>query len=410
MSRPERTVAGAVRLTAAVLTLALPLAACGNKKPPQPPPRMVPAQTTDLTVAQRGLELQLSLTYPTTTIGGLALPGLEAVEVRRLVREIVEQPPEVEGVAESGEPAAAEPEPPEPAEPEPEEPAPSLFGRLSEARASALTAENRVQVDPREFAGLAEPVLRIEGAELTAAVTGDRLQVRLPIEPPAPADVEPVQVYGVVSTAGRRLESAISNLVNVQPQQPPPAPVLKSVEPSADGIEIAWRADDDPAVGFRVYRRDADSRTYGEPIGQLAASTRSHRDTTARFGARYVYTVTAVSRGAPLTESALAAEREVDYQDRYPPPPPEGLVVLAESGRVRLLWEPSEADDVAGYRVYRRATDEADYWRLVDEPRVELDYVDSEVAAGRRYSYYITAVDLQGNESEASESGEAVVP
>ncbi len=78
---------------AIVLLLGLAAAGCGNKRPPKAPPRMVPAATTDLEVAQRGGELQFAFTYPAVTIGGQPLPGLEAVELWRMSRPLSRRRP-----------------------------------------------------------------------------------------------------------------------------------------------------------------------------------------------------------------------------------------------------------------------------------------------------------------------------
>ena len=161
---------------------------------------------------------------------------------------------------------------------------------------------------------------------------------------------------------------------------------------------------------FRVYRRDAASRAYGTPIAQPTTTARSHLDQTASFDSRYVYSVTTVSLESPLVESALTAEREVQYDDRYPPEPPGGVIVFAEAGRVRVLWEPSPATDLAGYLVYRRSADGSGFDRLTTDPGLELEYLDATVASGRGYSYYVSAVDSSGNESEASETVDVEVP
>ena len=65
-------------LLAAVLLLPLAAVGCGKKGDPMPPPKIVPAPTKELTLAQRGLEVRLELPYPKTTAAGLALTGLAA--------------------------------------------------------------------------------------------------------------------------------------------------------------------------------------------------------------------------------------------------------------------------------------------------------------------------------------------
>lgn len=396
---------------AVLLAIGLTGAGCGNKRPPKAPPRIVPATTTDLVVSQRGTELQFALTYPAVTIGGLPLDGLEAVELWRYTRPLVPPPAEEEeGAPADDEETEAEPEVVE--EPEEEAPArPFLFRRP--VVAAAIRAEDRVQVDPREFLALAQVEQRIEGPELQAAINGDRILLRLPLGelPPAevPEEERDIELFAVITVSTRGLGSELSNVVKILPRTPPVAPSRIETQPGADGINLVWTADD-PEVGFRVYRREAASRVYGLPIAEPAPEARSHRDQTALFGSSYVYSVTRVSQPAPLVESALATEREVQYDDRYPPAPPGGLIVLAEAGQVRILWEPSEASDLAGYLVYRRAGDGAGFDRLTAEPGLDLEFLDTTVDSGRSYSYYVSAIDRSGNESEASETVDAEVP
>jgi hypothetical protein len=395
------------------LALGLTAAGCGNKRPPKAPPRMVPAKTTDLEIAQRGRELQFAFSYPAVTIGGLPLPGLEAVELWRMTRPLRPQPEAGEETDESAgdeEMAAAEPVVEEnPASQPPT--SPFLFRRP--AAEAEVRAEDLIQVDPREFLALAEVVLRIEAAELQAAISGDRVLLRLPLAelppPEVPEEEREIEFFGVLTVSSRGLGSELSNLVKILPRTPPAPPSQIETQPGADGVNVVWRADE-PPVGFRVYRRDAASRVYGEPIAQPAADARSHLDKTTSFDSRYVYSVTTVAQETPLVESALTAEREVQYEDRYPPEPPRGLIALAEPGRARLLWEPSADKDLAGYLVYRRSADGTGFDRLTTEPGLELEYLDSAVNSGRGYSYYVSAVDLSGNESEASESVDVEVP
>ena len=101
----------------------------------------------------------------------------------------------------------------------------------------------------------------------------------------------------------------------------------------------------------------------------------------------------------PPIESAIASEREVRYQDRFAPPPPTELVALAETGRVRLVWRASEAEDVVGYIVYRRAGGDGGFERISAQPVENAEFTDTGAASGRTYTYRVTAVDAAGNES-----------
>jgi fibronectin type 3 domain-containing protein len=173
---------------------------------------------------------------------------------------------------------------------------------------------------------------------------------------------------------------------------------------------VEWTAVEGATAGYGVYRRDAQERAHGRPIHVAGPQDRSWLDTTARFGQSYIYTVTALAQQEPVVESGITSEREVRYQDRFPPPAPAELVALAEAGRVRLVWQASEADDLAGYLVYRRAGESGDWERLTAEPLEAAELIDTSVTGGQSYSYRVTAIDQAGNESAAGGEVRAEVP
>ncbi|HYN43100.1 MAG TPA: hypothetical protein VE129_15090, partial [Thermoanaerobaculia bacterium] len=117
-------------------------------------------------------------------------------------------------------------------------------------------------------------------------------------------------------------------------------------------------------------------------------------------GTRFVYTV----RGSPTADlppvlGPAADEVLVDTRDVFPPDPPDGLLVLAEEGGNRLIWNPSLARDLAGYRVFARDGEGA--WRRLVDGLTDPAYVDAGAPRGRRYG--VTAVDVAGNESQREE-------
>ena len=366
---------------------------CGKKEPPRPPASKIPAAIDDLTLQQRGTELLMSMTYPTTTIGGLALADIQSVELWELARPL--PTPQVE----------------ESVETEEETPQSIFF-------TAPITAEEEedpnqryldqlLQMDPREFASQAHKRLVLEGENLEAAVVGDRLAIRLPLKPPQPRGDE-ARVYSVQTVLGRRLISPFSNLVGIIPVPPPPPPRALEVTAEPGGVQLVWEAEK-TGTGFRIYRRDARNREYGAPIQVAPAETDRFLDRGARLDNRYIYTVTTVAEVEPLVESAIAIEQEVNYLDRFAPPTPDNLVALPETGRVRLLWEPSGAVDLAGYLLYRRGPrDEIEL--LTPEPTIGLEFLDQDAVTDETYVYYVIAVDHTGNRSESSRQVEVRVP
>jgi fibronectin type 3 domain-containing protein len=376
------------RLVAAALLAAA--FGCGKQGPPLPPLRAVPAPVKDLTVVQQGPRLLLSFTYPTVTPAGNALAGISAVEIWSVSR-----------VAPDGKPAP---------------------------------------IDAREFGNVAKPVQKVEGADLTSATSGSRIDIALPlpptlltpapVTPPAatppaatppaagtattpapPAGPQPQAGYFAVRTFGKNGDrSDLSNIVSVVPKAPPPAPARVTVTARGDGVLVEWTPVEGTVTGYNVYRRGAQERANAKPVHTAGAQEKSWLDTTARFGQSYIYGVTALSQVQPPIESAIASEHEVRYVDRFPPPPPTELVALAETGRVRLVWRPSEAEDVAGYIVYRRVGDGGKFERVTPKPVESAEYVDTAVSSGKTYTYRVTAVDQAGNESAPGNEVRAAAP
>lgn len=333
-----------------VLALAagpLGLLGCGKQGPPQPPLRDVPAPTRDLAVRQQGNRIVLDFAFPTVTPAGTSLGGLTGVEILGLAREAPTQ----------GKPAP---------------------------------------LQPRELEAASGVQLRLETGDIAPATIGDRMVVALPIPEPLP---QPPQArYYAVRTLGPEGDrSQVSNVVAIVPRTPPAPPERIAVTPAGEGVRIEWTAREGVA-GYNVYRRGSQERGYGPPLQIVSVEATSYVDTTPVFGQSYIYTVTAVAERDPLIESAIGSEHEVRYQDRFPPPPPQDLVALAEGGQVRLIWRPAEDEEAAGYLVYRREQN-GEFRRITERPVAETEYQDTTVAAGRVYYYRVTAVDALGNES-----------
>jgi hypothetical protein len=453
--RPRRPLPD-VCLLAVLALAAVPLAACGKKGDPAPPLRHVPATTEGLTVSQRGSELLLEMPYPTTTTAGQALSGLERVEVYRLLRPVPaadldlleaepgDEAPAAPEVAPEAAPDAVdtdeqvdEDEPPEPDDDDSQmaaelgivaadeadqvqaqlEVAEEFAEASEEARAAAQAeteaaavpgtdrASRRRQLlaaaDPRELRG-AELVLAFAGDDLASAVVGGELVLRLPLPQPLPEAPE-VHRYAVRTVAGVEV-SAFSNQAAIVPRTPPPPPRELDAEARADGVQLTWEPQDDGIVGYNVYRRLVTARWFEVPVAVPSPDRSTYLDRGAAIGGSYIYAVTAVAQRQPLIESAVAEVQEVDYRDRFAPPTPASLVALAEEGRVRLVWEGSEADDLAGYRVLRRRGAEGDFAPLTAEPQTNTEYVDTAPEAGVTYTYRVVAVDRIGNESEPAEA------
>lgn len=417
----------------ALLALAIVSIQCGKKGPPKPPPSKIPSPINDLKVQQRGMELVLRMGYPTTTIGGLPLETVQAIEVWEMKRIIpaFTDSPELSLEQTSAESASdyvedssddtdttlvedvAEVE-------EPEDPDEGLLFRLAtdEVDDDEVSKEDQIEVDPREFELASRLSWSLREPDLGSAVLGDTVVARIPIG--EITEVEEIHVFGARVYASDKLVSASSNLAKLLPRQPPPPPEELSVEPSQVGVKISWKSpgpdevraeeeDDFEPEGFNVYRRDANVREYDVPIFTAPETIEKYTDTSASFDRRYIYTVTTILSKEPLIESAVGAEYEVNYQDRFEPEPPSEVTALPETNQVRMLWELSSSEDVVGYRVYRQDPG-GEYSLITTEPVIGSEYLDQSLPGGQIYSYFIVAVDGAGNQSEASDATKVRVP
>ena len=168
--------------------------------------------------------------------------------------------------------------------------------------------------------------------------------------------------YAVTATRDKKRVSELSPLAAIVPRVPPDRPLdlVAVVEESRVCLDWwpppAMLDGTRPAVvaGYAVYRREAAEEEFDDqPIGVALGAGPTW---TRRCGPdhAYVYTV----RAAPVAELPLilgpaADPVAVSTKDVFPPAAPEGLLVLAESGGTRLVWNPSLAPDLAFYRVYR---------------------------------------------------------
>ncbi|HEX3528811.1 MAG TPA: hypothetical protein VH988_17255 [Thermoanaerobaculia bacterium] len=387
-SDPRRLTQGflaAGLLAAALATLAS--LGCGKQGPPLPPLRSVPAPTRDLVLRQQGTNVLFELTYPKTSASGQALDGIKAVEVYEAVQPA---------------PATGKPQP----------------------------------LEVKVFSPIAKKVFQVTDADVGASTFGDRLIFSMPLpagamtpvappapktppkppaKPPAPGTMPPTpatppaapapppeprpaaRFYAVRTISKNGEKSDFSNQVSLIPKNPPPGPDQVSTTARPDGVLVEW-SPVPGALGYAVYRRNAQEKGHGQPVHPAGASEKSWLDNTAHFGQSYIYSVTSFNDRDPFIESAFASEREIHYLDRFPPPPPTELVGLGETGRIRLVWRASEADDLAGYIVYRRGP-QGEFKRITAQALTAAEYVDTDVKAGETYSYRVTAIDQTGNES-----------
>lgn len=169
------------------------------------------------------------------------------------------------------------------------------------------------------------------------------------------------------------------------------------------GVDLYWRmASGWDGEAFRVYGRrttDADYFLIAE-VTSCSEGECVYRDINVRPDNTYEYYAAAAD---PDTgeESASAYSVEVYVPFPVPPPVPEDVEAVALDNAVYLRWgaNSTEDEDFVAWRVYLVDEDGDKYLGDTDSP----GFIDLLAVNGITVTYFVTSLDYQGHESDASE-------
>ena len=122
-------------------------------------------------------------------------------------------------------------------------------------------------------------------------------------------------------------------------------------------------------------------------------------------GQKYSYKIQSVLLlDGNIVSGNISKEVSAVPVDLTPPTPPLNISVAAVDGGNKIYWEKSTADDVAGYRVYRRSAEQQRGVMIGSTDAATVTFTDSNVPQNVRVYYSITTVDKAQppNESELS--------
>jgi hypothetical protein len=221
--------------------------------------------------------------------------------------------------------------------------------------------------------------------------------------------------------------AGLSNQVHVPLAETLPPPTDFAARLTRDGVVLNWTGrlmamtHGQPVYFYRVFRRTEGSQQQ-TLIGQVAAGGERYlsvTDQSFEWEKTFYYhadTLTVISQlGKPdiSIDGDDTLEVKVVAHDVFPPAVPSGAqAVLSGVGQeafIDLTWNPVTDSDLDGYNVYRR--EEGGKPVKINSELVRTPaFRDMQVAAGKKYSYSVSAVDLRGNESARSEEASESVP
>ena len=262
-----------------------------------------------------------------------------------------------------------------------------------------------------------------EEADLTAP---------MPFVPPPFPDtaIRSYVAFGISSRGRMGDPSALVDVPLVAPPHPPPPPVVSYANGT---IEVAW--EEPPTFRLPVQAEGTEETEETEETGETEDPP-VLESTPILEGPRpsdyAVYDLIRsgdpdVERPLRLTEPGRAAEytddavefgatrcyavRVVDYvgeleilgdaspatcvvlTDTFAPEAPTGLIAVADTDAISLVWDENVEDDLAGYVILRGTAADATLQPLSVEPLTETAYQDTDVTSGERYVYQVRALD-----------------
>jgi len=181
----------------------------------------------------------------------------------------------------------------------------------------------------------------------------------------------------------------------------PPSAPSGLVATGGDGqVSLAWNTNTEPDLdGYHVHRATTTGGPYTRINAGLVLST-VYFDTAVTNDTSYFYVVTAVDLSG--MESPASNEVSATPADTTPPSAPRSLVAAPGDALVALDWLDNDDPDLLGYHVRRATTPGGPYASLTSLPLPASNYLDTGLVNGTSYFYIVTAVDLSGNESTAS--------
>ena len=94
--------------------------------------------------------------------------------------------------------------------------------------------------------------------------------------------------------------------------------------------------------------------------------------------------------------------------DKTAPCIPQNIKSEINSGKINVTWDLPGNEDMSHFKLYRSIGDSSDFILIKDNYRY-LNYIESDINLATKYSYKITAVDIAGNESEATDIVSAIL-
>jgi fibronectin type 3 domain-containing protein len=188
-----------------------------------------------------------------------------------------------------------------------------------------------------------------------------------------------------------------SNTFAIKWENPPEAP--KDVTVSADDgmVELKWPKEE--GYLYNVYRHN--STVYPLfALNQTRLSAGSFIDSGLTNNTQYTYEVRKVRGTGGVFREGAGTKIKATPIDKNPPRQPEMVKAVKKGNLVSVTWKENVEKDFAGYNIYRVISGKKE--KINKELFKENSFLDQKIPNERFVSYFVTSLDVAGNESEPS--------
>lgn len=206
----------------------------------------------------------------------------------------------------------------------------------------------------------------------------------------------------------KELVLAQSDSIVASPFSPQKSPDEYYAKIGKKNVLIGWLPEETRFYGVNVYRKSGikEIKLNNRPIllsqipdstGKMIYPKDKFRDDSIVEGSTYQYSIAGIDFFGKETYRTIPVE--IKFPDQTPPPAPGNFDLSVKKYEVTLNWDVVPVSDLKGFYVYR-CTNDKDYKRITEEPlnKTKGQYIDKVPGKGNYY-YFVTAVDVAGNET-----------
>lgn len=204
--------------------------------------------------------------------------------------------------------------------------------------------------------------------------------------------------YKVFAYTKAMVRANTSNTFTIKWDATPPPPKGLKAREDDETVELAWLKED--GFLYNIYRHDKDIYPLF-PLNNKPLATTMFKDTGLDNNRQYRYDVRAVLQKDGILWEGEGAKVDAVPKDQTPPAMPLEVKAEQKDKGIAITWKEGKEKDIKGYNIYRINGSKTE--KLNEEPIKGNIFLDNNPPDVRYLSYYVTAVDMVGNESEASQ-------